>query len=109
MARYWCGWCGDASIAPPGLDVPCRRCAGEFTMLFGFTPRTSMDELAPGEEPGEPAAARKRFTFYDARTGVVIGRTAVAAQSSKRRKPGLHTDVMDGSRRGNGRPVASTE
>jgi hypothetical protein len=50
------------------------RCVGEFWKLFGFWPEAAMVPLADGEEPGEPEAARKRFTFTSP-DGEVLGRT----------------------------------
>jgi hypothetical protein len=76
MTKFWCPWCGETAESGSRDDrVPCIRCLREFTLLFGFIPTTWMDPLEPGEEPGEPAAARKSFTFYDPATGHVLGRT----------------------------------
>lgn len=77
MVKFWCPWCGQTASSELKDDlVPCLRCIREFTLLLGFVPITWMQPLEPGEEPEEPAAARKRFVFRDARTGKMIGRTA---------------------------------
>lgn len=76
MITFWCSWCGEVAQAESeDAHVPCFRCAREFARLFGFWPQTGMTPLSPGEEPGEPAAARKRFALYDAETGALRGKT----------------------------------
>lgn len=76
MVRFWCPWCGSEERSAHADDlIACCRCLKEFSRLFGFMPVAWMEPLPDGVEPGEPAAARKRFTFYDARSGRVIGRT----------------------------------
>jgi len=86
MTLFWCPWCGETEeAAGPDEIIPCWRCIREFTKLLGFWPQTGMIPLAPGEEPGEPAAARKSFTFVDARTGRVIGATARSARARRKK------------------------
>lgn len=58
----------------PDDDVQCMRCVREFSRLFKFWPEAAKIPLDDGEEPGEPEAARKRFTFY-AGDGSVLSRT----------------------------------
>ena len=95
MTLYWCNWCGETAEGD-GADeiIPCRRCSKEFYRLFGFWPRTDMTPLADGEEPGEPIAARKRFTFVDIQTGDVRGSTQVApARPAARRRRGRRSSA----------------
>lgn len=85
MTLFWCPWCGETEEADgPDAVVPCWRCVREFTRLLGFWPQTGMVPLAPGEAPGEAAAARKRFTFVSVATGEVIGSTAPAPERRRR-------------------------
>jgi hypothetical protein len=85
MTTYWCNWCGATAEAISADEIiPCRRCSKEFYRLFGFWPRTDMTPLADGEEPGEPMAARKSFTFVNVETGVIMGSTEVAPAHATR-------------------------
>jgi hypothetical protein len=84
MVTYWCSWCGARTLGETDEEFhACSRCALEFGRLFGFVPRTLMFPLAPGEDPGSPAASRRRFVFRDAATGEVRGRTAIAAGTER--------------------------
>jgi hypothetical protein len=79
MTTYWCCWCGStAERGGPDEFVPCRRCENELGGLLGYRPKTLMFPLAPGESPGIPGAARRRFVFKDAATGEVVGATRTA-------------------------------
>jgi hypothetical protein len=80
VTRYWCCWCGSTVDRPgDGEYVSCKRCDHEFRKLLGFGPVSLMFPLKPGQDPGLPAASRKRFRFRNARTGEFVGITDVAA------------------------------
>jgi hypothetical protein len=79
MVQYWCPWCGAITEgSSPDDTVQCSRCIEEFTRLMGVPLSAPMVPLGPGQEPGRPGAARRRFVFTDARTGRLRGQTAVA-------------------------------
>jgi hypothetical protein len=84
MTTYWCCWCG-ATAERDGPDewVSCGRCVREFARLLGFIPRAPMFPLEPGEVPGKPAAATRRFVFRDARSGEETGATRVIADPGR--------------------------
>lgn len=87
MITFWCTWCGETGESGDGDDiVPCLRCAAELSRLFGFRPRTAMIPLLPGEMPGEPAAARKRFTFVECETGRIVGTTSLPPPPGRARR-----------------------
>lgn len=76
MVRYWCTWCGaNEKRETDGERVPCWRCVREFVRIFGYYPRALMVPLDPGEAPGIPAGARKRFEFRDPESGKLVART----------------------------------
>jgi hypothetical protein len=78
MERFWCLWCGEvADGVTPDATVQCSRCIEEFTRLMGVPLSAPMVPLEPGQRPGRPGAARRRFVFTDVRTGRLRGQTAV--------------------------------
>jgi hypothetical protein len=86
ITKYWCPWCGaTAHRDRDDAFVSCGRCSRELAPLFGFTPKTLMMPLRPGQDPGPPGAARKSFTFRDPRTGMVRGRTRVVVERASDR------------------------
>src|SRR5579872_2422133 len=75
MTRFWCPWCGENGEGETPEDrIQCMRCVSEFWQLFGFWPEAAMVPLEDRENPGEPEAARKRFTFRTPE-GDVLGTT----------------------------------
>jgi hypothetical protein len=78
VVRFWCPWCGAVTDgARPNETVHCSRCIEEFTRLMGVPLSAPMLPLKPGQRPGRPGAARRRFVFTDARTGRLRGQTAI--------------------------------
>ncbi len=75
MTHFWCPWCGETAQGDtPDERIQCMRCVTEFWRLFGFWAEAAMVPLGAGEMPGEPEAARKRFTFRTP-DGEVLGQT----------------------------------
>lgn len=78
MVTYWCVWCGETTERPTAKHSPqCTRCITEFQLGFGFPLRTLMVPLDGTIPPGEPVAARKRFSFTD-QTGKEIWTTSLS-------------------------------
>jgi hypothetical protein len=85
--RFWCSWCGETRVHhDPDAEIPCIRCATEFTELFGYTPVTTMICLKPDEEPGPPASATRSFRFTDPE-GREVGRTGRRSRRGARQDP----------------------
>ncbi|HEX9695671.1 MAG TPA: hypothetical protein VGB64_05090 [Actinomycetota bacterium] len=84
MVTFWCSWCGATTESESvSTRVACRRCAIELWKLLGMRFTTDMVPLDPGQDPPEPAAARKQFRFVDP-AGKEIGRTEVDPLRSER-------------------------
>lgn len=88
MVTYWCTWCGNTARRESRSEtVRCGRCVDEAVRLFRYWPWTVMVPLEPGERPGKPVAARRRFEFRNVRTRAVSGRTEVVGRVPLRPVP----------------------